>query len=106
MQLVVIDNGDMRFLTGEVELKACKERYNADAITTAFDHEISILETSGHYQLNNEPSFGYDHIKGAFAALSMLQKVMKTFFYSRIETLCMLKFFFLYARGKKRNTSK
>lgn len=91
----------VKFVPGEVNLEASEEEYNADGIVTiANGIEICLLETSGPFKLIDRPRFGYDHVKGAFGVLSMMNAVVKKYFYATLETLMTLKIYFIHARGK------
>lgn len=62
----------MKFVPGKKKLSASEEFCSADAIIEVDGLEIYALETSGKFQLKDKVRFGYDHVKGAFVALSML----------------------------------
>lgn len=91
---------DMKFVAGEKELSASEELCSADAIIEVDGLEICVLETSGKFQLKDKARFGYDHVKGAFAALSMLRKIFKKYYYAKMSTAKQLKIYFVHARGK------
>lgn len=90
----------MKFIAGEKELSASEELCSDDAIIEVDSLEICVLETSGKFQLKDKARFGYDHVKGAFVALSMLRKIFKKYCYAKKSTAKQLKIYFVHARGK------
>ncbi|KAI8142492.1 hypothetical protein BJV82DRAFT_669639 [Fennellomyces sp. T-0311] len=57
------------FLTGELNLKCFKRHdvyYNADGIAFYIGLGVALLETSGAFNLLDQPRWAYDHVKSAF----------------------------------------
>ncbi|PHZ13654.1 uncharacterized protein RHIMIDRAFT_305694 [Rhizopus microsporus ATCC 52813] len=93
----------LKFIPGEVLLSSTDEPYNADAVVKFENIEICLLETSGHYGLNDKGRFGYDHVKGAFGAISMIRHAYKKYQYATKTTAQELRVFFMHAKEKKLN---
>lgn len=73
-EIVVMEN-NLKFIPGEKLLNTTDEAYQSDGVIVVGNvFEVCILETSGKYNLVDHVRFGYDHVKGAFAALSMIKK--------------------------------
>ncbi|OBZ82077.1 hypothetical protein A0J61_09872 [Choanephora cucurbitarum] len=89
------------FLPGEIELSASSKNYNADALIKYGEVEVCVLETSGRYKLEDNARFGYDHVKGAFALLSMIKAIYKKYRFATKETAVELRVHFVHARGTK-----
>ncbi|KAG0805097.1 hypothetical protein G6F20_012176 [Rhizopus arrhizus] len=59
-----ISCSDLSFMSAEYKLKSSDEEYKADACVLDDDNnEISILETSGKFMLDDNSKYGYDHVK-------------------------------------------
>ncbi|PHZ11259.1 uncharacterized protein RHIMIDRAFT_244474 [Rhizopus microsporus ATCC 52813] len=76
----------LKFVPREVLLSPTDETYNADAVVKFEGVDICLLETSGHYDLNDKDHFGYDHVKGAFGAISMIRNAYKKHQYATRAT--------------------
>jgi hypothetical protein len=104
MELAVdnVTEYNLTFIPGEFILSSSDEDYKADAcIVYSSEYvEICLLETSGKFLLNDDPKYGYDHIKGTFGALSMLNKTMKKYYWAKEETALKLQMSFIHARRK------
>lgn len=50
--------------------------------------------------LNDHCKYGYDHIKGAFGALTLFNAVYKKYYLASIDTARCLKIVLAYARRK------
>lgn len=95
-----LKNNNFSFVCGEYILLSCNEEYKADgAILLEDSIEICLLEVSGKYKLNDIPRFSYDHVKGCFGVLTMLNTIIKKYHKATIETAMALKVPFLHARG-------
>ncbi|CEG81724.1 hypothetical protein RMATCC62417_15889 [Rhizopus microsporus] len=99
---IAADEKNMKFVPGKKLLGAAGDAYNADATTVVDDLEVCILETSGKFQLKDKPRCGYDHVKGDFAALSLLGNIFQKYLYAKETTSQDLK---LYVVHKKKLTS-
>lgn len=77
--------GDAEFIVEETPLKAiqgnqssagsvCYKAYGVVALKD--DLELLLLETSGSYGNDNKPRYGFDHVKGAFGARTMLRSII------------------------------
>ncbi|CEI86454.1 hypothetical protein RMCBS344292_00894 [Rhizopus microsporus] len=93
----------LKFVPGEVLLSSTEEPYNADAVVKFEDIEICLLETSGYYGLNDKGRFGYDHLKGAFGAISMIRHAYKKYPYATTTAAQELRVFFMHAKEKRLN---
>lgn len=93
---------NLLFVSGEYILSSSEEEFKADAIIidTTNEDEIMLLETSGKAFLVDNSRFGYDHIKGAFGALSILNSIMKKYYNANIASAIKLRIPFLHTRGK------
>lgn len=65
----------MKSHPGEYLLQSTVEEYKADGVVIIDTVEICLLEVLGKYGLSDTSRFGYDHVKGAFGALSFLRKI-------------------------------
>lgn len=76
---------ELHCIPGEYVLNASKGEYKVDAVIFDGYHglELCLEETSGLYKLQDVPRFGYDHIKGCFGALTLLNAIIKKY---RIQT--------------------
>lgn len=92
------------FIPGEYVLNASKEEYKADAAVLGELNklEICLAETSGSYQLHDIPRFGYDHVKGCFGALTILNAIIKKYFNSDLLSAFKLVVPFVHIRGMYR----
>lgn len=101
-QLVCKNNpASLRFLLGEIRLNASEEDYNVDGVIMFGGREIYLLDTSGPYALIDLPRFDYDHVKGLFGCISMMNKILKTWHFAKERSLRQLKKHFLHIRSKK-----
>ncbi|KAG0780399.1 hypothetical protein G6F21_012149 [Rhizopus arrhizus] len=81
-----ISCSDLSFMSAEYKLKSSDEEYKADACILDDDNnEISILETSGKFMLDDNSKYGYDHVKYILALGNLvwlyreeLEKTVKT----------------------------
>ncbi|CAO3657582.1 unnamed protein product [Mucor hiemalis] len=55
-----------------------------------------LLETSGHFRNNNRSEIGFDHHKGLFGALAMLNTAAYKFPHANMSTLKTFKVFFVH----------
>lgn len=92
---------DFSFICGEQHtLLSCNEEYKTDGTVLFQDSiEICLLEVSGKYKLNDIPRFSYDHVKGCFGVLMMLNAIIKKYHKATIKIAMTLKVTFLHARG-------
>ncbi|KAG1001893.1 hypothetical protein G6F57_013586 [Rhizopus arrhizus] len=94
-----ISCSDLSFMSAEYKLKSSDEEYKADACVLDDDNnEISILETSGKFMLDDNSKYGYDHVKCTFGALTIFNAAFKKYFWSREDTGLQLRIPFLHAR--------
>lgn len=93
--------GDLKFCAGEYVLLSSKEEYKADAcIVDKHKNEICLLETSNGFLCGDMPKYGYDHVKGAFGALSMFNAAFKKYHKADYDIAQQLSILFVHARGK------
>ncbi|KAG1530016.1 hypothetical protein G6F51_013968 [Rhizopus arrhizus] len=96
-----ISCSDLSFMSAEYKLKSSDEEYKADACVLDDDNnEISILETSGKFMLDDNSKYGYDHVKCTFGALTIFNAAFKKYFWSREDTGLQLRIPFIHARRK------
>ncbi|ORE04596.1 hypothetical protein BCV72DRAFT_12638 [Rhizopus microsporus var. microsporus] len=96
-----LKNTDFSFVCGEHTLFSCSEERKADgAILFQSSIEICLLEVSGKYKLNDISRVSYDHVKGCFGVLTMLNAIIKKYYKATIHTSMTLKSLFLHARGE------
>ncbi|KAG0890719.1 hypothetical protein G6F34_012287 [Rhizopus arrhizus] len=94
-----ISCSDLSFMSAEYKLKSSDEEYKADACILDDDNnEISILETSGKFMLDDNSKYGYDHVKCTFGALIIFNAAFKKYFWSREDTGLQLRIPFIHAR--------
>ncbi|KAI8070641.1 uncharacterized protein B0P05DRAFT_513835 [Gilbertella persicaria] len=95
-----LNKENLSFICGEHILVSSKEEYKADGVVVLQDNiEICLLEISGKYKLNDIPHTIYDHVKGCFGVLCMLNNLIKKYHKATIETAITLKVPFVHARG-------
>jgi hypothetical protein len=103
MELAVdtVEKENLTFVPGEYTLDSSSEEYKADGVV--FGHngfELCLLETSGHYGLKDGPRFAYDHVKGAFGSLTMLNKVITKYYHATKETALKSRVPYIHSHGK------
>ncbi|PHZ17305.1 uncharacterized protein RHIMIDRAFT_232736 [Rhizopus microsporus ATCC 52813] len=76
----------VRFHPVEILLDASNKDYKIGGLIEIEGIEACLLETSGHYGRKDLGRFWYDHI-------------LKTWYFTKEETLCKLKVFFINAGG-------
>ncbi|KAG1050632.1 hypothetical protein G6F43_007109 [Rhizopus delemar] len=92
-----LDNDKLSFICGEHVLVSSSEEYKADGVIILDETiEICLLEVSGKYESNDIPRFSYDHVKGCFGVLSMLNNIIKAYHKAAIT----LRVPFVHARGE------
>ncbi|KAI8142487.1 hypothetical protein BJV82DRAFT_494511, partial [Fennellomyces sp. T-0311] len=74
--------------------------YNADGIVFDAGRKIALLETSGPYNLSDQPCWAYDHVKGAFGLLAMFHAMVENYHFASLEVFSELKMFFIHVRRK------
>ncbi|RCH95706.1 hypothetical protein CU097_013075 [Rhizopus azygosporus] len=84
-------------------LSLTDEPHNVDAVVKFEGIEICLLETSGHYGLNDKGRFGYGHVKGAFGAISIIRHAYKKYSYTTRAIVHQLRIHFMHAKEKKLN---
>ncbi|KAG1448005.1 hypothetical protein G6F46_011182 [Rhizopus delemar] len=93
--------GELDFVAGEYVLHSSKEEYKADAcILDSSKNEICLLETSGCYLLGGLPKYGYDHVKGAFGALTMFNAAFKKYHRASFKVAQQLNILFVHTHPK------
>ncbi|KAI8378289.1 hypothetical protein EDC96DRAFT_540623 [Choanephora cucurbitarum] len=91
--------GDLKFCAGEYVLLSSKEEYKADAcIVDNYKNEICLLETSNGLLCGDMPKYGYDHVKGAFGALTMFNAAFKKYHKVDYKVAQQLSILFVHAR--------
>ncbi|KAI9256032.1 hypothetical protein EDC94DRAFT_523503, partial [Helicostylum pulchrum] len=104
VELAVSNMKEFIFIPGEYTLKSSEEEYKADAAVIYNYLEITLLETSGIFELHaihrfrDNAIFGYDHVKGTFGCLCLFNCVLKTYYYATEESVYKLQISFIHAR--------
>ncbi|KAG1146494.1 hypothetical protein G6F37_004663 [Rhizopus arrhizus] len=95
------NNSDISFVPGEYILHSSVEEYKADAVVLLeqYDVELCLVETSGAYKINDAPRFGYDHVKGCFGALTLLNAIIKKYHNAKLDSILRLVIPFVHIRG-------
>jgi hypothetical protein len=82
--------------------------YLADGIVKLYglkSLEILLLETSNNFGCNDKPKISFDHHKGLFGTLAMLNNIADEFPLASMETFSKCKVFFVHAAGKIQNVA-
>lgn len=95
------NNSDISFVPGEYILHSSVEEYKADAVVLLeqYDVELCLVGTSGAYKINDAPRFGYDHVKGCFGALTLLNAIIKKYHNAKLDSILRLVIPFMHIRG-------